>query len=346
YNDVLEMLEGFERVNLMGIYRKYKPDVPFRGHTAAWWHFAYKSILEETVRRRRKMWSWEHIREHRDKKNQYREAYIKKLESKKECEAYLDVFNITVIRQQAEIESVKRGLKRAEEKKNAGWFGGMFGGGKKKDEAKKKSDAEQIQEQFYEQFNSDEKKKLYDAIGYQENESDPTLPKAFVALRIVTKLNNVSLTLKDDKIKEPQLLKLQLKNVYSTVGQRPAASAIRWKHDLISMCRSYKVQTVLGTYQGDSGSTMFSSTMVEAKMDRLTVLGTQQGDCIPRMVSSVVTDQVMSLVDFQFETNPLDGECDARVKVGARPVQIIYDAVTVNQLAGFFKPPKDIQLKQ
>ncbi|XP_052785478.1 intermembrane lipid transfer protein VPS13A-like [Mya arenaria] len=322
YNDVLEMLEGFERVNLMGIYRKYKPDVPFRGHTAAWWHFAYKSILEETVRRRRKMWSWEHIREHRDKKNQYREAYIKKLESKKvasdlqktldECEAYLDVFNITVIRQQAEIESVKRGLKRAEEKKNAGWFGGMFGGGKKKDEAKKKSDAEQIQEQFYEQFNSDEKKKLYDAIGYQENESDPTLPKAFVALRIVTKLNNVSLTLKDDKIKEPQLLKLQLKNVYSTVGQRPAASAIR----------------------------------VEAKMDRLTVLGTQQGDCIPRMVSSVVTDQVMSLVDFQFETNPLDGECDARVKVGARPVQIIYDAVTVNQLAGFFKPPKDIQLKQ
>ncbi|WAR29642.1 VP13A-like protein [Mya arenaria] len=265
------------------------------------------SILEETVRRRGKMWSWEHIREHRDKKNQYREAYIKKLESKKvgsdlqktldECEAYLDVFNITVIRQQAEIESVKRGLKRAEEKKNAGWFGGMFGGGKKKDEAKKKSDAEQIQEQFYEQFNSDEKKKLYDAIGYQENESDPTLPKAFVALRIVTKLNNVSLTLKDDKIKEPQLLKLQLKNVYSTVGQRPAASAIR----------------------------------VEAKMDRLTVLGTQQGDCIPRMVSSVVTDQVMSLVDFQFETNPLDGECDARVKVGARPVQIIYDAAAMSK---------------
>jgi hypothetical protein len=34
-----------------------------------------------------------------------------------------------------------------------------------------------LEEQFYEQFNAEEKKKLYDAIGYQENEADPTLPK-------------------------------------------------------------------------------------------------------------------------------------------------------------------------
>ena len=33
------------------------------------------------------------------------------------------------------------------------------------------------EDQFYEQFTLDEKQKLYDAIGYQENEADPTLPK-------------------------------------------------------------------------------------------------------------------------------------------------------------------------
>ena len=33
------------------------------------------------------------------------------------------------------------------------------------------------EDQFYEQFTLDEKNKLYDAIGYQENEADPTLPK-------------------------------------------------------------------------------------------------------------------------------------------------------------------------
>jgi len=33
------------------------------------------------------------------------------------------------------------------------------------------------EQQFYEQFTMEEKSKLYDAIGYQENEADPTLPK-------------------------------------------------------------------------------------------------------------------------------------------------------------------------
>ena len=37
-----------------------------------------------------------------------------------------------------------------------------------------------IEEQFYEQFNAEEKRKLYDAIGYQENEADPTLPKEVI----------------------------------------------------------------------------------------------------------------------------------------------------------------------
>lgn len=56
------------------------------------------------------------------------------------------MFNITVIRQQAEVEAVKRGAKRAEEKANSGWFGGWFGGGKKKDEQKTKGEVEQIRE--------------------------------------------------------------------------------------------------------------------------------------------------------------------------------------------------------
>ncbi|XP_052264161.1 intermembrane lipid transfer protein VPS13A-like [Dreissena polymorpha] len=338
YNDVLEMLEGFERLSLMGVYKKYKPSVPLRGHIRTWWHFAYTSILEEMVRRRRRMWSWQHIKLHRDSKLRYKEAYVRKLEAKKvpadlqktldECEEFLDVFNLTVLRQQAEVEAEKRGAQRAEDKKNAGWFGGWFGGGKKKDEGKAKGEVENIQQQFYEQFNLEEKNKLYEAIGYQENEVDLTLPKTFVALRIVTKLNNLSVTLRDDSKSElqllqdesnmdSQLLKLQLKNVYSTVEQRPAASAIK----------------------------------VNAKMDKMTVLGTQQGEIIPHMVSSVLEklteqEEALSLIDFLFETNPLDGMCDARVRVNARPLQIIYDAVTVNHLANFFQPPQDIQLKQ
>ena len=73
---------------------------------------------------------------------------------------------------------------------------------------------------------------------------------------------------------------------------------------------------------------LFSS--VEAKMDKFTLLGTQQEDFIPRMITSQTetAQQVLSLIDVLFETNPLDQSCDARVRVNARPLQIIYDAVS------------------
>ena len=73
---------------------------------------------------------------------------------------------------------------------------------------------------------------------------------------------------------------------------------------------------------------LFSS--VEAKMDKFTLLGTQQEDFIPRMITSQteMAQQVLSLIDVLFETNPLDQSCDARVRVNARPLQIIYDAVS------------------
>ncbi|CAG2221758.1 VPS13A_C [Mytilus edulis] len=124
------------------------------------------------------------------------------------------------MRQQAEVEAAKLGAKKAQEK-GSGWFGGWLGGKKKSGEKK-----EDIKDKFQEQFTSDEKSKLYDAIGYEENEADPTLPKEFVALRLVTKLTKMSITLRDDASKDSHVIKLQLKDVFSSVGQRPAANAI------------------------------------------------------------------------------------------------------------------------
>ncbi|XP_064596167.1 intermembrane lipid transfer protein VPS13C-like [Liolophura sinensis] len=317
YNDILQLLEGFERLELLSIYRKYRPDVPRKGNASTWWHFAYKSVLEETVRRRRRMWSWEHISHHRRTMKQYRQAYIQKLDQKKisaetqkkleEGEKTLDVFSITIMRQQAEVEAAKLGAKRKEEG-GGGWFGGLFGG-KKKKAAKEEN---QIQNQLKEAYTAEEKAKLYAAIGYQENEGDITLPKEFVAVRVVTKLNTVCLAIRDAK--DSQIMKVQLTDVFTSFSQRPAASAVK----------------------------------VEAKMDKMTVFGSPQSGITPKMVLSQTKEanKVYSLVDLLFETNPLDGACDTRINVNARPVEIIYDAVTVNSLADFFKPPEEVYLKQ
>ncbi|KAK6178554.1 hypothetical protein SNE40_013319 [Patella caerulea] len=322
YNDVLETLESLERMALLGIYRKYKPDVPFKGNIKRWWHYAYESVLEETVRRRRKMWSWNNIIKHRKMMKSYRDTYIKKIDNKKvssseqkildEGEKYLDIFSITIMRQQAEVEASKLGAKRKEEK-SSGWLGGWFGGGKK-DKSNSDKNKTEIKDQFFEMYTPEEKAKLYGAIGYSENEADPTYPKEFVAVRLVTKLSKLSVALQDTTKEDPMIMKLILKEVFSSVGQRPAASAIS----------------------------------VEAKIDRLSVSGTTQNKIKPKLVLSQTQelDQNFSLLAVNFETNPLDGDCDTRIKLKSRPLEITYDAVTINQLASFFKPPESVFLKQ
>lgn len=47
----------------------------------------------------------------------------------------LNVFSITLMRQQAEVEAAKLGAKKAQEK-GSGWFGGWLGGKKKSGEKK------------------------------------------------------------------------------------------------------------------------------------------------------------------------------------------------------------------
>lgn len=87
----------------------------YRGHYKEWWHFAYKCILEEDVRRRRRNWNWDHMIAHRQLCKDYASAYQIKLSCKgkvgkdqqcvlDEAEKSLDLFNLVVIRQRIEME--------------------------------------------------------------------------------------------------------------------------------------------------------------------------------------------------------------------------------------------------
>ncbi|GFS18417.1 vacuolar protein sorting-associated protein 13C [Elysia marginata] len=114
--------------------------------------------------------------------------------------------------------------------------------------------------------------------------------------------------------RDSQLLKLSLTEICASFGQRPAASAIR----------------------------------LDAKVERLRVNGVPRGDYLPKLISSVGVskEENSSLLMVAVETNPQDGLCDSRIRVQSRPLEIIYDAITVNNLASFFKPPESVRLKQ
>ncbi|BFZ25790.1 hypothetical protein BsWGS_28827 [Bradybaena similaris] len=332
YDDVLEMLESLERMSLLGKYKKTRPDVPYKGNAKKWWRHAYAATLEHTVQRRRNMWNWNNIKQHRNNLKVYREIYTHKLDCKKlggkeqellkNLENDLDVFNICICRNQAEVDVARLGKKReAEKSQSGGWLGGWFGGGKKKESEGKQGKAGtekgglDLGNKFQEEFNDDEKLKLYKAIGYDENAKDTTFPIEFVAVRLVTKLNKLSLALVDRKnAVDNQLLKLSLTEICASFGQRPAANAIR----------------------------------LDVKVERLRTTGLPRKDYTPKIISSigVSKEENTSLLTLTVETHPLDGLCDSRIRVQSRPLEIVYDAITINALAAFFRPPESVKLKQ
>ena len=62
---LLQTVEYFERYKLNRKYLKYRPSKTLLEDKKAWWRYAITSVLEEDVKRRTRMWSWKHIRQHR-----------------------------------------------------------------------------------------------------------------------------------------------------------------------------------------------------------------------------------------------------------------------------------------
>ena len=60
-------------------------------------------------------------------------------------------------------------------------------------------------------------------------------------------------------------------------------------------------------------------------------------DSIKPMIVRSLTQGGADLLDVEFELKPRDGSCDQRVKLSARPTEIVYDAVSISSLHGLLK---------
>ncbi|ELW68480.1 Vacuolar protein sorting-associated protein 13A [Tupaia chinensis] len=82
----------------------------------------------------------------------------------------------------------------------------------------------------------------------------------------------------------------------------------------------------------------------ETRIDSFHVTGLPDDLEKPRLLSSL--DDAMSLFQITFEINPLDETVAQRCIIEAEPLEMIYDARTVNSIVEFFRPPKDVHLEQ
>uniref|UniRef100_A0ACB8EQT4 Vacuolar protein sorting-associated protein 13A n=3 Tax=Sphaerodactylus townsendi TaxID=933632 RepID=A0ACB8EQT4_9SAUR len=237
YFSIMELLESIDMMTRNLPYRKYRPNVPVHNNAKEWWEYAINGILEVNVKPKQQMWCWDHICHHRNNVKNYKDLYKIKITTKKpdeellkkleRIEKILDVFNITLARQQAEVQAAKAGLRiyrpgaKQDEEESKGWFSWMWGwtGGSRPKKVHEPKGLEQL-------MTPQEKDKLYAAIGYSETAVDPTLPKAYEAMKLYVKLLSMKVSIRENMDK-PELIKLALLDLRTTVTQRPGAEAIR-----------------------------------------------------------------------------------------------------------------------
>ncbi|XP_035991633.1 vacuolar protein sorting-associated protein 13C isoform X3 [Fundulus heteroclitus] len=324
YLSMVDVLESIDLMAKNAPYRKFRPDVSVHDNPKVWWRYGFNSIMEVHIRRVSHMWSWSKIRQHRESLRAYKTAYQSKLLNQnksspdterqiQDLEKSLDVFNITLARQQAQMEVIRSGQKlagkkAAGQKQGGGFFSGWFGRKAKKEEQEEEN-KEPESSGLDQIMTAEEKEKLYTAIGYSGSSHNLTLPKQYVAVVLTFQLLKTSVTIREDH-DVPEILNIQMVNLSTRISQRPGAQAVR----------------------------------VEAELEHWYVTGLQQQGSVPSLIASV-GDSSSSLLTVVFELNPEESPADQLLKIHSQPVEIIYDAVTVNSMVDFFKTGKGVDLE-
>ncbi|GCB63984.1 hypothetical protein scyTo_0011691, partial [Scyliorhinus torazame] len=322
YLSVIDLLESVDYMVRNVPYRKYKPDVPLHKNAQKWWQYVITGVLEVHVRRKYRMWSWGNIRSHRQNLKAYKVAYKSKLTQTKLSEEVLkqlqilekslDIFNITLARQQAHVEVIRSGhkmlVKKGSEKQSGGWFSGLWGrkDSKKKGEEEDKS----VPESINDLMTAEEKTKLYTAIGYSGSSHNLTLPKEYVANVISFKLVTTSITIREEP-NVAEILNVQMIDLSTSVFQRPGAQGLK----------------------------------VEARLEHWYVTGLKQQNTVPSLMASVGGSE-SSLLSVRFEINPEGSNADQLLCVQSQAVELIYDAQTINSLVEFFQTNRGLDLEQ
>ncbi|XP_063110395.1 intermembrane lipid transfer protein VPS13C-like isoform X2 [Cavia porcellus] len=156
----------------------------------------------------------------------------------------------------------------------------------------------------------EEKDKLFTAIGYSGSMHNLTLPKKYVAYIMTLKLVSTSIVIRENK-NIPEILKIQIIGLGTQVCQRPGAQALK----------------------------------VEAKLEHWYITGPRQQDTVPSLVASI-GDTASSLLKIEFETNPENSLADQTLTVQSQPVEVIYDAKTINAVVDFFQSNRGLDLEQ
>lgn len=309
YLEMILLGQSFAFMEVNQRYRKYRPNVPCEGNEKVWWQYAYNAVVGEYVR----PYSWISIKKHRLNYRQYKEMYIKRLQTPNDTEIRvdvqmledkLDVSNILMAREEAKLELLREEPNRAvPRKRDRGWWASWFGSAESEPE-----EVEVIGERersFWSRLTPEEKEKLYEAIEYADASSE--VPEHYIAHKVNFTLANCTLSLVAGSGHEA--LVCTLSQFLMSLETRPGAHA-------------FKVSTRAEGFVIEGASSDHH--------DLVTVLS------VERSATEIAPQHVFAL---DFEQNPLDMKADYGVMVYAEPVEVVYNERSLSELLTFFSVP-------
>ncbi|CAF1411921.1 unnamed protein product [Rotaria sordida] len=284
------------------------------------WKFAYEAIVNEDIRPRFDCYKWKNIKTHLDCRREYRSIYIQDLLGKvtaeqkqraQELEKKLDVFNLTYVRCAAEIE-----VKKKKEQEPNTWWGGVsnwWSGNKPQDDPS--LDLQKV-------MSSDEKNKLYDAIGYEGDDiSISNYPEEYIDIDLGIQLNllevNVWSKINENDAQFRVIARASIPDTNLQFKRRPVRSAMAVSLNL----GSFQVFGI-ATDPNESEFSNQSRPVLARPVSRL---------------SSPTSKVEKKLLEVEYETNPIDKLADFRIKVISQSLEIKYNAPTINKLSECFE---------
>eukprot|EP00058_Branchiostoma_floridae_P021770 XP_002607260.1 hypothetical protein BRAFLDRAFT_88208 [Branchiostoma floridae] len=308
FKSIICLVESFKLMAVNRLYRKYHPNLQVKGNAKDWWHYAYNATVHEHIR----PYSWDSIKAYRQKFKRYQVLYKEKLEESEdvaaisgvleELESDLNLTSILVARQQAKLQFVKKEKeppKKTKPSGGGGWFWGWFS------ESMEEEEVEERESDFLSKLTEEEKKKLYEGIGYSEDDVLPDKPKEYVENRFNFSLKSCCFKLRNHGM---DLVNSKLEEVFAMFEQRPSAEAFRFSLSTENLIAE-------GVKQDDNSATIIVKPDIAYK-------GPDE-----------------KLFSAEVEMNPLYTTADSALRVAVQPVKILYDAVTVAETVHFFSMP-------
>lgn len=349
YKDILWTLSKFHWYIKTHKFRKFRPKVTVSEDPQQWWKYAINSILNE-IHDKNYRWSWEFFAKRRDQRKAYIKHYKSKLLNKLADQESLNEFNDLEVELSFEDIKFYRSLARAElRKENAltkvrqaqiektksqqqqqqgGWFSGWWGGGAQQqlpdstDQPHDENPDEKHVDEADLQLTEEQRKALYDAIDYNENEivNSIDLPRDSVKMEILATLNKGGLSIRPTK-NSPNLAEIVFEGCKTQIYQRPD-----------SLLTNFQIQEF--RIEDGTETTLYKHIVSVKHYNDLTHSESEAKS------SPVLTQDTDPFFRISFEQNPLDDSADSKLLGKLKSMTIFYNPTFIEEVVKFFKPPK------